>query len=194
MRDLSALILNAISKKSYQPMSPKALARKLGLAETSYREFRGALRGPWSRRERPSSARTTRFARRRRCPRPSAPSSAWLGGDGIVRVESEQGLPPQEYYVPDHLTHDAANGDEVDDRGPAEALRTSRTGWPKSREVVRRATRQFVGTYFERDGDQLRPRGRRSLHAQRRGRRRRSKGAKPNDKVVLEMIRFPTAR
>ena len=45
MRDLSALILNAISKKSYQPMSPKALARKLGLEETSYREFRGALRG-----------------------------------------------------------------------------------------------------------------------------------------------------
>ena len=44
MADISALILAALAKKSYQPMSPKALARKLGLAETSAREFRGALK------------------------------------------------------------------------------------------------------------------------------------------------------
>src|SRR5262245_65682963 len=112
MRDLTALILNTISKKSYQPMSPKALARKLGLADTSYREFRAALRGLVKE----GKARLGKNDAVH--PAPSFPKAVGIfkrlpGGDGLVRVESAPGLPPQEYYVPDYLTHDASNGDEV---------------------------------------------------------------------------------
>src|SRR5437899_2424948 len=58
--------------------------------------------------------------------------------------------------------------------------------------VLERATRQFVGTYFERDGQGLvRVDGTvfsHSIYVGDPG----AKGAKPDDKVVLEMIRFPT--
>jgi len=191
MRDLAALILNAISKKSYQPMSPKALARKLGLADTSYREFRGALRGLVKEGKAQLGKNDTVR------PAPSLPKAVGVfkrlsGGDGIVRVETETGLAPQEYFVPDHLTHDASNGDEVMiavRRKPSHV----EDGLAEISEVVRRATRQFVGTYFERDGTGLvRVDGEVFTHSIEIA-DSSVKGVKPNDKVVLEMIRFPTA-
>src|SRR5262245_8182760 len=191
MRDLGALILNAISKKSYQPMSPKALARKLGLADTSYREFRTALRGLV--REGKAQLGKNDTVR----PAPSFPKAVGTfkrlsSGDGIVRVEAETGLPPQEYYVPDYLTHDAANGDEVMIGVRRRATRAA-DGLAEVSEVVRRATRQFVGTYFERDGaGYVRVDGEVFTHSVAVA-DAAIHGVKVNDKVVLEMIRFPTA-
>jgi ribonuclease R len=191
MRDLTALILNAISKKSYQPMSPKALARKLGLADTSYREFRTALRGLV--REGKAQLGKNDTVR----PAPSFPKAVGTfkrlsKGDGIVRVEGETGLPPQEYYVPDYLTHDAANGDEVMIAVRRRATRAA-DGLAEVSEVVRRATRQFVGTYFERDGaGYVRVDGEVFTHSVAIA-DAAVHGVKANDKVVLEMIRFPTA-
>jgi ribonuclease R len=191
MRNLAALILNAISKKSYQPMSPKALARKLGLADTSYREFRGALRGLVKEGKAQLGKNDTVR------PAPSLPKAVGIfkrlsGGDGIVRVETETGLAPQEYFVPDYLSHDASNGDEVMisvRRKPSHV----EDGLAEISEVVRRATRQFVGTYFERDGTGLvRVDGEVFTHSIEIA-DSSVKGVKPNDKVVLEMIRFPTA-
>jgi len=60
-------------------------------------------------------------------------------------------------------------------------------------EVVERATRQFVGTYFERDGEgYVRVDGTvfsHSIYVGDPG----AKGARPEDKVVFEMARFPSA-
>jgi ribonuclease R len=190
MRDISALILNAISKKSYQPMSAKALARKLGL-EASFREFRNALKGLI--REGKAQLGKNDTIR----PAPALPKAVGIfkrlkGGDGVVRIETEKGLAPQEYYIPDHLTHDAATNDEV-----MIAVRRKATpandGLAEVSEVVRRATRQFVGTYFERDGTgYVRVDGEVFTHSVEIA-DADVKGARPNDKVVLEMIRFPTA-
>ncbi len=191
MRDISALILNAIAKKSYQPMSAKALARKLGLAETSNREFRSALKGLI--REGKVQLGKNETIR----PAPSLPKAVGVfkrlsGGDGIVRVEAEEGLPPKEYYVPDQLTHDAATGDEVL-IGVRKRATHAADGLAEISEVVRRATRQFVGTYFTRDGTGfVRVDGEVFTHSVEVG-DSSVKDAKPNDKVVLEMIRFPTA-
>src|SRR5919198_841455 len=113
MRDLSAVILGAVAKKSYQPMTAKALARKLGLAETSYREFRGALRA-LVREGKLQVGKNDTIRPAPSLPRAKGTFKRLSGGDGIVRVPTEEGLPPHEYYVPDHLTHDAASGDEVE--------------------------------------------------------------------------------
>src|SRR5271165_5049107 len=43
MPDLSEQILAAVGRKSYQPLKPKALARKLGVPQKLYGEFRSAL-------------------------------------------------------------------------------------------------------------------------------------------------------
>ena len=58
--------------------------------------------------------------------------------------------------------------------------------------MLTRATNQFVGTYFERDGQGLvRVDGTVFAHSVFVG-DPGAKGAKPNDKVVFEMLRFPS--
>ena len=58
--------------------------------------------------------------------------------------------------------------------------------------MLERATRQFVGTYFERDGEGfVRVDGTVFTHSVYVG-DPGAKGAKPDDKVVFEMLRFPT--
>src|SRR5262249_38727980 len=59
--------------------------------------------------------------------------------------------------------------------------------------ILERATRQFVGTYFEREGDgYVRVDGTVFAHSVYVG-DPGVKGARPDDKVVVEMVRFPTA-
>src|SRR6185369_5818064 len=59
--------------------------------------------------------------------------------------------------------------------------------------IAERATNQFVGTYFERDGDgYVRVDGTVFTHSVYVG-DPGAKGAKPEDKVVFEMVRFPSA-
>jgi len=191
MPDLAALILAAISKKSYQPMTAKALARKLGLAETSAREFRSTLRA-LIREGKARVGKNDTILAPPSFPRARGTFKRLKDGDGVVRVPTEEGLPPQEYYVPDHLAGDAASGDEVE---IAVRKRSSRAddGLAGVRGGVTRATRRFVGTYFERDGDALvRVDGQIFTHSVAVA-DAGVKGVRPNDKVVLEMIRFPTA-
>ena len=57
--------------------------------------------------------------------------------------------------------------------------------------VPQRATRTFVGTYFERDREGLCVDGNVFAHSVLVG-DPGAKGAKPQDKVVIEMLRFPT--
>jgi ribonuclease R len=191
MPDLSALILGAISKKSYKPMTAKALARQLGLADHSYREFRSTLRS-LIKEGKAQVGKNDIIRPAVSLPLVTGTFKRLKAGDGVVRVETEEGLPPQEYYVPDHLTHDAASGDEVE---IAVRKRSSRIddGLAEVRAVLKRATRRFVGTYFERDGDALvRVDGQIFTHSVLVS-DAAVKGVRPNDKVVLEMIRFPTA-
>src|SRR5262249_33114595 len=130
-------------------------------------------------------------------PAPSFPKAVGTfkrlsGGDGIVRVDTEAGLAPQEYYVPDYLTHDASNGDEVM-IGVRRKPSHGEDGLAEVAEVVRRATRQFVGTFFERDGAGfVRVDGEVFTHSVAIA-DATVKRVRPNDKVVLEMVRFPLA-
>src|SRR5262245_3889601 len=44
MPDLQEMILAAVAKKNYRPVKPKALARKLGVSDSLYPDFRQTLR------------------------------------------------------------------------------------------------------------------------------------------------------
>src|SRR5579862_7458353 len=44
MPDLETQILSLLSRKSYEPLKPKALARKLGVGAAQYGQFRRVLR------------------------------------------------------------------------------------------------------------------------------------------------------
>ena len=114
-------------------------------------------------------------------------------GDGFVRPE---GAPAsagkdQDVYVSAKNSGDAANGDTV------RLVLSSRSG-PRGKsegklvDIVERSTNRFVGTYFESAGmGMVRVDGKvfgEPIYVGDPG----AKGAKQDDKVVIEMVRFPS--
>ncbi|MBU4400259.1 MAG: hypothetical protein KKE86_13095, partial [Planctomycetes bacterium] len=113
-------------------------------------------------------------------------------GFGFVRLRGgEPGVELKDVYVPADRTADAATGDVVMVR-----VDRARRGGPGPRgeivEIVERQTRQFVGTYFESAGAAyVRIDGTlfaRPIYVGDPG----AKNARTDDKVVTEMLRFPS--
>ncbi|MCA9234444.1 MAG: ribonuclease R [Planctomycetales bacterium] len=93
-------------------------------------------------------------------------------------------------FIPAKYAGDAANGDTVRIRLGA----MGHKGKPEGRivDVVERATNKFVGAYFERDGmGVVEVDGAVFAHAVHVG-DPGAKGVQPDDKVVIEMVRFPS--
>ncbi len=191
MPNLEEQILAAVARKSYQPLKPKALARKLGVSSAQYADFRRALR---------SLLEQKRVALgRNHTVRAVQPHGTLTGifrrtssGVGFVRPHAIDGHAGPEIFVHEESGLDAATGDEVLVRITRKPNRRDLSPTGEILQVLERATRQFVGTYFERDGQGLvRVDGTvfsHSIYVGDPG----AKGAKPEDKVVLEMLRFPT--
>src|SRR5438874_7613930 len=192
MANLEEQIVSILARKSYQPLKPKALARKVGVPPSQYREFQNALR---------SLVKNNRAEiGKNRTVRPSRPHGTATGifrrtgsGFGFVRPHAGDGHSGPEIHIREAGALDASTGDEVLVRI---TRKPTRPGLGPRGEVVRvleRATRQFVGTYFERDGQGLvRVDGTvfsHSIYVGDPG----AKGARPEDKVVFEMLRFPTS-
>jgi ribonuclease R len=114
-------------------------------------------------------------------------------GHGFVRQTAVDGSVPPDVHVPAHASRDAVTGDTVRVR----ILRSREAGRPgPSGEVVavlRRRTTRFVGSYFEAaGGGWVRIDGTafaRPVAVGDPG----AKGVRVDDKVVVEMVRFPTA-
>jgi ribonuclease R len=190
MPDLAEQILAAVGRKSYQPLKPKALARKLGVPQKLYGEFRSVLR-ELIRQGRVQFGKNHVI-------RPAGQHGTVVGiyrrtssGLGFVRPHVVEGKGGADVAVREDDSLDASTGDEV----LVKVLSKGRgeTG-PRGEilQILTRATRQFVGTYFERDGDGLvRVDGTvfsHSIYVGDPG----AKGARPDDKVVIEMLRFPS--
>jgi ribonuclease R len=183
------LILGALAQKNYQPVPPKALARKLGVPAPEYPAFRKVLR-------RLHKQGRIDFGRNHSVRQVSPHGTATgvfrkaAGGFGFVIPHAVNGKTGRDIFIPERATLDASSGDTVlvrirrkpsgDDNPTGEIV-----------EVLERGTQQFVGTYFERDGDgYVRVDGTvfsHSIYVGDPG----AKGARPEDKVVFEMLRFP---
>ncbi|MHB1421982.1 MAG: ribonuclease R [Gemmataceae bacterium] len=201
MPNFEEQILAAISRRGYEALKPKALARKLGVTAPQYADFRRTLRG-LHREGRieigknhtvklpPPHGTVTGVYRRTGSGlgfvRPHAPPASSpvpggeRGGGAEIRIKEEHSL-------------DAATGDTVLVRLTRKPSRPDLLASGQIVRVLERATRQFVGTYFEREGQGLvRVDGTvfsHSIYVGDPG----AKGARPDDKVVFEMLRFPTA-
>jgi ribonuclease R len=191
MPDFSEQILTAVTRKTYVPLKPKALARKLNVPSKQYGDFRRALRelakqgrieigkSQGIRGARPHGTVTGIYRRT-------------SSGVGYVRPHVVDGKAGAEVMIREDDALDAATGDEVLVRI---THKPSRPGFNPAGivlQVLERATRQFVGTYFERDGrGYVRVDGTvfsHSIYVGDPG----AKGARTEDKVVLEMLRFPS--
>jgi ribonuclease R len=191
MAALEDLILTAVARKNYEPQKPKALARKLGVPSPQYADFRRALR---------ALIKDGRVEMgKNHTVRPSQPHGTVAGsfrrtgtGTGYVRPHFIEGQSGSEIRVHEEDALDAATGDIVLVRITRKPNRPDLNPIGKIIRVLERATRHFVGTYFERDGQGLvRVDGTVFSHSVYVG-DPGAKGARPDDKVVFEMIRFPT--
>ncbi len=186
------LILAAVSRRSYQPLKPKALARKLGVSTPQYADYRKALKELLQQGQLELAKNHTI--------RPIAPHGTVTGtfrrtstGTGYVRPHKIEGQAGTEIRIPESESLDAATGDTVLVRLTRKPNRPDVPPTGTIVRIVERASRYFVGTYFERDGQGLvRVDGTvfsHSIYVGDPG----AKGAKPQDKVVFEMVCFPTA-
>src|SRR5262245_50310012 len=190
MPDILTKILHAVSAQSYHPLKAKALFKRLNLPEGDYPEFRKTVR---------ELVRTGRLAMgRNNTLRAADPHGTLTGvyrrlasGHGFVRPHAVDGTFKPEVFIREDKSLDAATGDEVMVRITREATNIKDAAGEIVR-VLERATRTFVGTYFERDREALvRVDGNMFTHSILVG-DAGAKGVKPQDKVVIEMLRFPT--
>jgi ribonuclease R len=192
MPDITDQILAALSQKHYQPLKPKALARKLGVASPDYPAFRRALKGLLEQgRIELAKNQAVRVA---------GPHGTITGafrrtalGAGYVRPHASDGAPAgEEVRIAQEDSLDAATGDIVLIKLLRRPKSRDRTPTGRILRILERASRHFVGTYFERDGQgYVRVDGTVFSHSICVG-DPGAKGARPDDKVVFEMVRFPT--
>jgi ribonuclease R len=190
MTDLAEQILASITAKGYQPLKPKALARKLQIDPAHYSSFRQALRD-LIQQGRITLGRNHTV----RAPHGSASIAGVFrrtqAGFGFVRPHVADGRVADEIFIAQADSLDAATGDAVLVCTTKKA-RGARGPCGRILHILERATRQFVGTYFERDGQGLvRVDGTVFSHSIFVG-DPGAKGVRPDDKVVMEMLRFPT--
>ena len=190
MPDLSERILAAMARPSYTPVKPKVLAKRMDLGDDDYPEFRQTLRS-LIRDGRVEVGRNSTL----RVVDPFGTVSGTYrrtgSGLGFVRPHVTTPDTGPEIRIREGNEQDASNGDEV----LVKITRKAGKIGESSGEVVRvlqRATRTFVGTYFERDGQGfVRVDGTVFAHSISVG-DPGAKGAKPQEKVVIDLIRFPS--
>jgi len=191
MSDLERRILDVLSEPGAKPLRSAALAKRLQITKKQLPEFRGAL-------ERLTATKRIREGKKGRLRPRHVPG---LIAGIVKRVGTGAGffLPHEvpadarvrEIYIDPLDMGDAHTGDEVLVRLTNRRRRSGqRCG--KIEEILVRSASAFVGTYFERGGQG---------YVEVDGKTFRepvlvgdpgAKGARPNDKVVIEMLRFPS--
>lgn len=189
MSGFGETVLKLVGLPSYTPITVKTMARRLQIASGDYAEFRTAVKqlvkegkldlGKDKTLRRPDRAgmivglfrRTTK-------------------GFGFVRPHASEARIDQ-IYIPPDASRDASSGDEV---AVKITKRSSQRGLNVEGRIVRvlsRASGIFVGTYFEKgnagfvriDGTTFND----PIYVGDPG----AKGAKPGDKLAMEMVRYP---
>jgi ribonuclease R len=190
MPDYEKLVLTMLSRGDYRPLKAKAMARKLAVADSDYPQFRQVLRALIKQ----GKAQLTKSMTYRAAGGNGAVAGIYRrfpSGAGLVRTLAAAGHESSEYFIAPHHSLDAINGDEVLVRIQRRPGKSSQ-GVGEIIKIVARAAEQFVGAYFERDGNgYVRVDGTvfaRSIDVGDPG----AKGAKADDKVVIEVLHFPT--
>ena len=193
MADFAARVMELVAKPDYQPVTLKAISRRLKVAVEDYAEFRATVKG---------LVRDGKLdvGRAKTLSKPAAAGAGLVVGTfrrsskgfGFVRPKGNKGADrAADIYIPPHAGLDASSGDEV-------AVRVTRKphtpGMNVEGEVVRviaRGTGLFVGTYFEEGGAGYVKVDGTAFNAPLYVGDPGAKGAKPGDKVALEMVRYP---
>lgn len=193
MSPLAQQILSFVDSADYQPSNPAQLARQIGVKKSQIRKFKEALiellesehlrqqTNGLIRRKRSKEQLITGIIRRA------------AAGFGFVTPHDAPHDRSQDIYVAQEDLRDAQSGDEVSVRLMKSDRRDGKTRG-RVVEVLQRDTHVFVGTYFEQNGRGcVRIDGTAFTEPIDVG-DPGAKGVQPKDKVVIEMLRFPSHR
>lgn len=189
---LEERVLEVLGKEGAAALKPKALARRLGVSAADYTDFRRLLKRLVKRGKiEPGRGKALR---------PATPHSELVGvfrgiraGGGFVRPRPGQGTEVGDVYIRPENALDAASGDVVlvrlSRKIPSPALKGRRG---VILEVLERASNHFVGVYHVSEGEGLVRVDGGVFHEPIYVGDPGAKGARDGDKVVFEMLRFPS--
>ncbi len=192
--DLEQRLLDFVRRPEYRPMKPRMIARRLGLEDEAAAELKKVIKQLAARGQlRYGAGHLVYWVPADSRPHPIVGVFRRTeAGHGFVRPQegSHDGPDGRDIFIPYEKTGDASTGDTV-----AVRLLPSRGDLgPRGEvvEVLRRETHRFVGTYTEAaSGPQVQVDGNLFTAPILVG----DPGAKQlesGDKVVVEMVRFPT--
>ncbi|MBI83142.1 MAG: ribonuclease R [Planctomycetaceae bacterium] len=189
---LEQRLLQYVGRANYKPVKPRVIARKLHLSDKQHRELKQAIKRLVRRGElRYGSNHLVHHGQGGSHNRVAGVFRKTKSGFGFVRPQGGAKDGSGDIYVLERKTKDAANGDLVltrlnKSRGPMGKLRGEIV------EVIERKTHRFVGTYDTRDGTGLVRIDGTVFGSPILAGDAGTKNARPGDKVVVEMVRFPS--
>jgi ribonuclease R len=216
--ELAQAILNLVNRPGYRPVKPRVIAERLQLPKDRKPDVKRAVRQlvhrgqlAYTGNRLVQQAAGWQGSTSDPCHRPAAGRLVGVfqrtsKGFGFVRPrpllgsgarEVPVGTEVQDVYIPSERTGDAATGDVVvvqltGRRAGGHRPKVDRGPRGEIVEVLQRQTHQFVGTYFEASGSgYVQVDGTlfaQPIHVGDPG----AKNARPDDKVVFEMVRFPS--
>jgi ribonuclease R len=212
--ELEETVLEFVNRENYKPAKPRAIAKRLGLDEDGANNLKRAVKSlvksgrvaygvnhlilPAAKAASALEAEPARSGKQSRVPfsgqRVTGVFRRMAGGYGFVRPS---GVAPgsdrsSDIFIAANHSLDAASGDIV--LVAVSRKRDIRRQNPEGEiiEILERETHQFVGTYFEAGGNgYVQVDGTlfaKPVYVGDPG----AKNAQPDDKVVFEMVRFPS--
>lgn len=208
MSDIQNLILNHVNAPNYRPVKPKVIAKQLDFTDNDVSRLKRAIKqlvkegklayGPSHlvcpvAKEHPAAKGGKPPKKQKKSKHTVGTFRKAQGGFGFVRPEGTTASEGRDadIFIPASATGDAANGDTVRIRV---SDKKDRMGKISGRiiDIVERATNRFVGTYLEQGGMGLVQIDGKIFSEPIFVGDPGAKGAQPDDKVVIEMVRFPS--
>lgn len=191
-KSFDAQVLSYVERSDYAPVTIKGLFKRLELEADDYAEFKKATK---------ALVREGKLilTKDRKLLKPENDPALIIGtfrrmakGHGFVRPIKDANR-ANEIYVPKESTKDASTGDQVAVR----IVKRATAGFNaegRITRVVERASGLFVGTYYEESGDGFVRIDGTTFHDPLYVGDPGAKGARPGDKVAIEIVRYPTPK
>ncbi len=195
MADFVKMVMELVARDDYSPSTLKAMSRRLAISEEDYAEFRATVK----KMVRDGTLGVGRAKTLGKADAPVETKGLVLGtfrrtskGFGFVRPKGNKaGDRSGDIYIPADRGKDASTGDEVAVRVTKKPHSPGMNVQGEVVKVVARASGLFVGSYFEEGGEGYVKVDGTTFHAPISVGDPGAKGARPGDKVAVEMVRYP---
>src|SRR4051794_3071145 len=186
-------VLGLVAREDYRPITLKAMSRRFQVGVEDYADFRSTVKGLIRDGK-------LELGKDKTLSKPAAGARGLVVGTfrrtskgfGFVRPQKSEGR-DKDIFIPPDSGLDASSGDLVAVKVMKRSHTPGTNNEGKIVRVVSRASGVFVGTYFEegRSRSYVKVDGT-TFHAPISVGDPGAKGAKPGDKVAIEMVRYPS--